>query len=198
MKLRDDERQTLNAAMDRYAEGNDSAFAEIYDLLAPRLLAFFNRQLGDTARAEDMVQQTLLQMHAARRNYVTGSEVLPWAFAIGRNALIDSRRRTRKEVLFTTSADDAAAVDLRVDRVSNPDDLAATREMADLVRSELARMPATHRAAYDLVRAEGLSVAETAEILGTTPNAVKLRVHRVYNALRSVLGIGEPAPETPA
>jgi RNA polymerase sigma-70 factor (ECF subfamily) len=143
-----------------------------------------------------MVQQTLLQMHAARRNYVTGSDVLPWAFAIGRNALIDSRRRTRKEVLFTSAADDAAAVDRGVDRASSPDDLAATREMADLVRSELGRLPAAHRAAYELVRAEGLSVAETAAILGTTPNAVKLRVHRVYNALRGVLGIDAPALET--
>jgi RNA polymerase sigma-70 factor (ECF subfamily) len=197
MKLRDDERRALNAAMDRYAEGDDAAFAEVYDLLAPRLLAFFNRQLGDATRAEDIVQQTLLQMHAARRNYATGSDVMPWAFAIGRRVLIDARRRTRKEVLFHSAEADAAALDLGVDRESVPDGLASTREMAEMVRAELNRLPASQRAAYDLVREEGLSVAQTAEVLGTTPTAVKLRVHRVYEALRRVLGIGREKPVTP-
>jgi RNA polymerase sigma-70 factor (ECF subfamily) len=180
--------------MDRYAEGADAAFGEVYDLLAPRLLAYFHRLLGDRDRAEDVVQQTLLQMHAARRNYVTGSDVLPWAFAIGRHVAIDAHRRTRNETLFPTAEGDAAALDLTVDRASSPDDLAATRQMADLVRAELDRLPAAQRAAYDLVRTEGLSVANAAEILGTTPTAVKLRVHRVYQMLRAVLGGGEPAP----
>jgi RNA polymerase sigma-70 factor (ECF subfamily) len=180
--------------MDRYAEGDNAAFAEVYDLLAPRLLAYFRRLLGDRERAEDVVQQTLLQMHAARRSYVTGSDLLPWAFAIGRHVAIDARRRTRNESLFPTAESNAAAVDLAVDRASSPDDLATTRQMADRVRAELERLPAGQRAAYDLVRSEGLSVADAAEILGTTPTAVKLRVHRVYQMLRAVLGGGEPAP----
>jgi DNA-directed RNA polymerase specialized sigma24 family protein len=119
--------------MDRYADGEDAAFAEVYDLLAPMLLGFFARQSGDSVLAEDLAQQTLLQMHAARRNYATGSDVVPWAFAIGRNVLIDARRRTRKEVLFPTAEDDAAALDLGVDRSSIPDDLAESRQMADRV-----------------------------------------------------------------
>jgi RNA polymerase sigma-70 factor (ECF subfamily) len=144
-----------------------------------------------------MVQQTLLHMHAARRNYVTGSDVVPWAFAIGRNVLVDSRRRGRREVLFATAGADAAAMELAVDRASSPDDIAATRQMAERVRSEFDRLPAAQRAAYDLVRSGGLSVAEAAEVLGTTPTAVKLRVHRVYNALRDVLGgCGEQIPDS--
>ncbi len=189
MRLQDTERSALNAAMDRYADGEDAAFAEVYDLLAPMLLGFFARQTGgDHARAEDLAQQTLLQMHSARRNYATGSDVVPWAFAIGRNVLVDSHRRSRKEVLFQTAEGDAAAVDLAVDRASCPSAIADTREMAALVNAELRRLPEAQRAAYDLVRGEGLSVSETAEVLGTTPTAVKLRVHRVYEALRGVLG----------
>jgi RNA polymerase sigma-70 factor (ECF subfamily) len=191
MKLRDDERRALNVAMDRYSEGDDAAFAEVYDLLAPRLLAYANRQVGDRARAEDVVQQTLLQMHAARRNYATGSDVVPWAFAIARHVLIDAARRSRREVLFPTAEADAAALDLGVDRASAPEGLVAAREMADRVRAELDRLPPAQRDAYDLVRREGLSVAETAEVLGTTPTAVKLRVHRVYELLRRLLGAAE-------
>ncbi len=187
------DRSTLSSAMDRYADGEDAAFVEVYGLLAPRLLGYFTRQLGDRVRAEDLVQQTLLQMHIARSHYATGSDVLPWALAIGRNVLIDGVRRTRKGVLHATAEDDDAAHDGRIDRASCPDDLAATRQMAGRVQERLDRMPEPQRAAYDLVRGEGLSVAKTAERLGTTPTAVKLRVHRVYEALRGVLGAPEAA-----
>jgi len=191
MKLQDTERRELNGAMDRYADGDDGAFAKVYDLLAPRLLGYFVHQTGDRALAEDLTQQTLLQMHAARRNYATGSDVIPWAFAIGRNVLVDAHRRVRREFLFRTSEDDAAAVDREVDRSSKPDDLVISKQMAGLVDAELARLPVAQRAAYDLIRREGLSVAETAEALGTTPTAVKLRVFRVSEALRAVLGSTE-------
>jgi DNA-directed RNA polymerase specialized sigma24 family protein len=80
-------RRALNAAMERYADGDDAAFEEIYDLLTPRLVAFFMRQVEDATRAEELVERTLLQMHAARRHYLRGSDVVPWAYAIGRHVL---------------------------------------------------------------------------------------------------------------
>jgi RNA polymerase sigma-70 factor (ECF subfamily) len=187
MQVSDDAHLALNAAMDRYADGDDAAFGEVYDHLAPRLLSFFIRQVQDRARAEDLVQQTLLQMHAARRNYAQGSNVLPWAFAIARHVLIDTRRRSSREVLFDTAEDNAAALDRNVTRDSSPEDFAVTREMAERVSRELDRLPEGQRTAYDLVRREGLSIVDAAEVLGTTPTAIKLRVHRAYEALRAVL-----------
>lgn len=175
--------------MNRYAEGDESAFGEVYDLLAPRLHAFFVRQSGDLARAEDLVQQTLLQMHAARSSYLRGSDVVPWAFCIGRRLLVDGRRRTKKEVLFATAEDDAAALDHRVERFALPEDVAMTKELAAKAEEELERMPESQREAYVLVRQEGLSVAQAAEVLGTTTTAIKLRAHRAYEALRSALAI---------
>ncbi len=179
--------------MERYADGDEAAFGDVYDLLAPRLYAFFVRQTGDTARAEDLVQQTLLQMHAARLSYVRSSDVIPWAFAIGRRLLIDSRRRTKREVLFATAEDDAAALDAKVERFSVPEGQVMTRELAERAEEELEKMPESHREAYLLVRQEGLSVAQAAEVLGTTATAVKLRAHRAYEALRVVLDPSEPS-----
>ena len=63
-----------SAAMDRYARGEDAAFGELYDLLAPKLLGFLYRQTRDRARAEDLVQQTFLQMHCARETYTTRAQ----------------------------------------------------------------------------------------------------------------------------
>jgi len=184
MKLQDAERAALNSAMDRYADGEEKAFADVYDLLAPRLLGYFARQPGDDALAEDLAQQTLLQMHAARRNYATGSDVVPWAFAIARNVVIDAYRRTRKEFLSRATGDDVEAMDLRIDRSSNPDEVAMTRQTIDLVNDVLCRVPEPLRAAWDMVHREGFSNAETALALGITENAVKLRLFHVREAVR--------------
>jgi RNA polymerase sigma-70 factor (ECF subfamily) len=184
---RDDRRRALTAAMDRHADGDPSAFQEVYDLLSQRLLAFFLRQTRDRGRAEDLVQQTLLQMHCARQSYVRGSDVVPWAFAIGRHLLIDSQRRRKKEVFFDSAEDAAAAIDSRPSRDMIPEEVASTREMAAQVQAHLEQLPEPQRAAYALVREEGLSMAEAAEVLGVTVTAVKLRAHRVYEALRAVL-----------
>ena len=51
----------------------------------------------------------------------------------------------------------------------------------------LARIPETQRAAFELLRVEGLSHEQAARVLGTTVNAVKLRAFRAYSAIRAVL-----------
>ena len=194
MKLDGTERRELNAAMDRYADGDDAAFAKVYDLLAPRLLAHCIRRLGPRAPralAEDIVQQTFLQIHAARHNYGTAEDVLPWAFAIARNLSIDAIRKSRKELLVQEPDDETEAT-VEVERASVPEEEATARETATRIRAVLARVPATQRCAYELVRQDGLSVADTAAVLGISQVAVKLRVFRVYEALRAVVGSDGP------
>ena len=65
---------------------------------------------------------------------------------------------------------------------------AIARETAALVESVLARLPPPQREAFVLLRYEGMSVQEAAEVLGSTPTAVKLRAFRAYEALREALG----------
>ena len=172
--------------MDRYAHGDDTAFAEVYDKLAPRLLGYLLRQTRDHARAEDVVQQTMLRMHRARGRFLPGAEVMPWAFAIARRLLVDSHRRGGREVLAASSDDDRA--DLLVALDAPADELAIAKETAAKIEAELQRLPENQRVAFELIKQEGLSVAEAAQVLGTTVSAVKLRAHRAYEALREVLG----------
>jgi RNA polymerase sigma-70 factor (ECF subfamily) len=188
-------RTPLDQAMDRYARGDDAAFAEVYDLLAPRLYGFLLRQTRAAAKAEDLVQQTFLQIVRARGTFEENAAVLPWAFAIARRLFIDSLRRGKREVL---AADDdeqppsarerAVGAGLAAQAPPRPDEALHARQVADRVRLELSRLPDNQRVAFELIKQEGLSVAEAAQILGTTVSAVKLRAHRAYEALRAVLG----------
>ncbi len=175
----------LDAAMDRYARGEDAAFEEVYDGLAPRLQAFLARYTHDRARAEDVVQQTMLQIHRARGRFIVGSQVVPWAFAIARRLLIDMHRRGGREVLSPTGDDSLTQLLAALDAPA--DDVAIAKEVAARLSDELGRLPENQRVAFELIKQDGLSVAEAAQVLGTTVAAVKLRAHRAYEALRAVL-----------
>jgi RNA polymerase sigma-70 factor (ECF subfamily) len=176
-----------DAAMARYAAGDDAAFAEVYDLLAPRLFGYLVRQTRDHARAEDLVQQTFLHMHRARGSFIAGAGVTPWAFAIARRLMIDGMRRGKREVLANDNEDGPvsggpAATDAAAD------DLVQAQQTATRIRVALTHLPEQQRVAFELVKQEGMSLAEAAQVLGTTVAAVKLRAHRAYEALRAVLG----------
>jgi RNA polymerase sigma-70 factor (ECF subfamily) len=175
----------LDAAMDRYARGEDAAFEELYDGLAPRLQAFLLRYTRDQARAEDVVQQTMLQIHRARGRFTPGAQVVPWAFAIARRLLIDMHRRGGREVLAPTSDDNLTQLMAALDAPA--DDVAIAKEIAGRLSDELARLPENQRVAFELIKQDGLSVAEAAQVLGTTVAAVKLRAHRAYEAMRAEL-----------
>jgi RNA polymerase sigma-70 factor, ECF subfamily len=168
--------------MERYADGDSAAFSALYDELAPRLFRFAAWQLQDHAAAEDVVQQALLQIHCARAQFRRGAAVLPWAYAIARRLMrrvIDVSRRDREDPRANTIQD-----------AEEPAGAAAHDEALHLKRSEatlrrdLLRLPPALREAFELHEVEGLSVAESAEVLGVTRGTVKIRVHRATAALR--------------
>jgi RNA polymerase sigma-70 factor (ECF subfamily) len=134
--------------------------------------------------ADDLLQKTLLQIHRKRATYASGFAVLPWAYAIARRLCIDEFRSRRTDLLWS-------ARELLDDhRLTGglPDDDVASRQLVAQVEAELARMPETQRVAFELLRIEGLSHDEAAQVLGTTVSAVKLRAFRANTALRAVLG----------
>jgi len=182
-----DWKSAANVAMDRYARGDDAAFAELYELLAPKLYSFLLRRTRDRAQAEDLLQQTFLHMHRARRHFCEGAAVLPWAIVIGRRLLIDRIRQEKREPLMKDDPLDApepAAPGAPVDQV------VALRRLTQRLEVELGRLPEASRVAFELIQLDGLSIAEAADVLGTTAAAVKMRAHRAYEALRQTLGPG--------
>ncbi len=168
-------------AMERYACGEDSAFVDLYEELAPRLHRFALRWTHSRSAAEDVVQQTLLQMHAARRRFACGSAVVPWAYAIARRLLIDLGRRGVREELRAGEVRDPG----EPATAPSADEALHRRRVEAEAWRELAVLPTAWREAFELVKFEGLSVAEAAEALGITRGMVKIRTHRATAALRA-------------
>ncbi|HEU4610858.1 MAG TPA: RNA polymerase sigma factor [Kofleriaceae bacterium] len=180
--------------MAQYQDGDANAFRELYALVAPRLLGYLMKMARDKAVADDLLQQTFLKVHRARGAYVRGADPLPWIYSIAHRTFIDEVRKGKRalvrvadeEVPEVPAGIDGESADRRDERV----DPALAREALDA----LAQLPEQQREAVVLTKLDGKSVAEAAEIAGTSVGAMKVRAHRGYEALRKLLGGKRAAP----
>ncbi|MDB4989463.1 MAG: polymerase, sigma-24 subunit, subfamily [Myxococcaceae bacterium] len=173
------------ALMAAYIAGDERAFSALFDALAPRLLAFFQRAVNDRAVAEDLLQITFERVHAARERYRLGSPVRPWLFTIAARVRVDELRRRYR---LPASADES-----ELDRVPASAPLADDPEQLDQrsrdlqVRQALDKLPASQRVVVHLHRFEGMSFGEIGSVLGAQEGAVRLRAFRAYETLRTLL-----------
>jgi RNA polymerase sigma-70 factor, ECF subfamily len=187
-RVSDPSDRALDEAMDRYARGDDAAFDGLYRRGAPRLRGFLLRLCGDRALAEDLIQEAFLRVHRARGSFGAGAPAVPWILAIGRNVFRDHVRRVRARPATTAgsaSEDEHAQPEAAVD--TRGDEALAAQEMLDVVRRTLSELPTLQREAFLLLRFEGLSVSEAAQVVGASVGAVKIRAFRAYEALRAAL-----------
>ena len=169
--------------MARYADGDAAAFAELYDLVAPRLYGYLLRRTRDADAAQDLLQQTLLVVHRARASYSRTAEVMPWVFTIARRLVIDRVRNARRDPLRTDDGDLLALPS----KAEGADDLVDARQLAARLEAALAELPEPQRLVFELVRRRGLTLGEAAALLQITVGAVKLRLHRAHRTLRVAL-----------
>lgn len=189
-------RPPLEQAMDRFAAGDNAALGDVYDLAAPAVLTFLMGLCRDRPLAEDLTQETFLRIHRARGLFHPGAAVLPWAYTIARRLFLDDvRSRKASKVVpvgpLAGTADGEGGDPAWAPQVAttgpSPEDLFADQELSRTLDAALERIPEAQASAFRLLKGEGLSVAEVASIMGTTKGAVKLRAHRAYEALRSLL-----------
>ena len=173
--------QALRALMASYQAGRFEAFDELYALVAPAVRRFLHGRLRDEARAEDVLQETFLQMHRARRSYDPAYPVLPWVMAIARHCWLMELRRAGRRPL---SQLDVADVDPSVRAEAD-----AYAAAADLERA-LGQVPAGQRQAVVAHHVWGFSFQEVGAQLGIAGSAAKLRSSRGMRRLRELLGSG--------
>ncbi len=178
--------------MAKYCDGDPSAFRELYATVAPRLYGYLVKMSRSRAIADDLLQQTFLKIHRARAAYVRGADPLPWIYAIAHRTFIDEvRKGKRAKVNVGETADlPEIAADLRGEPADRRDEPRVDPELLAATLDALAALPEQQREAVVLTKLEGKSVAEAAEIAGTTTGAMKVRAHRGYEALRKLLGRG--------
>jgi RNA polymerase sigma-70 factor (ECF subfamily) len=179
--------------MQRYCDGDAGAFRELYTLVAPRLLGYLLKMARERALADDLLQQTFLKVHRARAAYVRGADPLPWIYAIAHRTFIDETRKHKRAVVRVGEAEELPEVRAGITGESEDrrDEGRGDPELVTAALARLAQLPLQQREAVILTKLDGKTVAEAAEIAGTTVGAMKVRAHRGYEALRKSLGTPE-------
>ncbi|OLC71847.1 MAG: hypothetical protein AUG04_10125 [Deltaproteobacteria bacterium 13_1_20CM_2_69_21] len=167
--------------MSAYVAGDARAFEKLFARLAPRVHAFFRRSFRDEGVADDLLQVTFMKVHRARAQYRPDLKLGPWLFAVAARVRIDELRRRFR--LPEDADEDAIAL---AEAQPQPDPPLDT-DVKDAVRAALDALPQSQRTVIHLHRYEGMTFAEIATVLCSTPGAVKLRAFRGYETLRQRL-----------
>ncbi len=175
------QQETQAAALMVRTQGGDSlAYAELLTVLANLGRRYARGRLGEVPWLEDVVQEALLSIHAARHTYDPRRPFAPWFYAILSSRLIDQLRRERRvrarEVVTGELPEVAVAAGPR-----DETDL-------DLVKAALAALPARQREIVSALKLRGESVKEVSRRLSMSESAVKVAAHRAYRALRRFIG----------
>ncbi|MDT5014386.1 MAG: polymerase sigma-70 factor, subfamily [Mycobacterium sp.] len=169
----------LNPA--KTVEGKEATFNGFYDEHAAALFRYARRLTGDAARAQDVVQETLIRAWQ-HPEVASDSErsARSWLFTVARHMIIDESRtlRFRREV---STPDDADAVERAC-----PDGVNDALDRM-LIGEALARLTSQHRAVIQRSYIQGWTTAQIAADLGIADGTVKSRLHYALRALRHAL-----------
>ncbi len=178
--------------MQRYCDGDDCAFNELYAAVAPKLFGYLSglARSCDRSVVEDLLQQTFMKIHLARAMYVRGADPLPWIYTIAHRSFLDYTRRRRRSPIRFANGDEVLpeiATDVQ-GRIADHQPSTRLDEAAHAALLDaMERLPPVQRLALVTTKLEERTMAQAASILGTTEGALKVRAHRAYTALRHVL-----------
>jgi RNA polymerase sigma-70 factor, ECF subfamily len=165
-------------------DGDIEAFRTIVDRYHDEALRFATHLLGDHAEAEDAVQDTFLRAFRYLGSYKEQDRFRAWLWRIlvnrCRTRAGDRQRRPEPvdaELIAQLADAEALHPDVALDR----------RFLREELAQALASLPAEQREAVVLHFTEGLSYPEMAAITGTGVSALKMRVHRACDRLRTLL-----------
>ena len=170
--------QRLRDLMAAYQDGAYSAFEEIYAALVGPVRGWLSAATRDRVRAEDLAQETFLQLHRARRTYDPAYPVMPWVMAIARHVYLMDRRTASRRPHYVGGEDMpepgvAPAADARLRGAP--------------VRRALKHVKPDQRDALLLHHVGGWSFREIARRFGIREAAAKLRSSRGIARLRDEL-----------
>jgi RNA polymerase sigma-70 factor, ECF subfamily len=171
--------------LNRFCKGQTEAFGALVRRYERELYGYLRRYLGDASLAEDVFQNTFLQVHLKSGQYEAGRPVRPWLYTIATNQAIDALRRNGRHQLLSLDQQREELADGEMSSLvetlesddPGPMETAQERERRKKIRASVDRLPDFLRQVLVLAYYQGLKYREIAEILGIPVGTVKSRLH---------------------
>lgn len=169
------------------SKDDDRAFDELYHRHARRVMGFLMRQLDDSEKAADLVQDAFMRLWSSRERYLSDKCFSTWLFAIAYNLLKNEYRRSgysneyAEHVMNSTTEEQDEDLDVRLD----------DRMFDEALRKELSLLDAESRLLFSLRFEEEMTVPQIAEVMKIPEGTVKSRQHTIIRNLKHKLKIYE-------
>ena len=181
MALISPDEENLARLMSAAIGGNEAAYTEFLRRAAALVRGFARRRLAESAvvSPEDIVQETLLAIHAKRHTWRQHEPILPWVFSITRHKVIDVYRRKGTRVFLDV---DAFADQLPAEDAAEP--ALGERQM----EAALDTLTEGQRKVVRSIAVDGRSITETAAAFNMKEPAVRVAFHRGLAAIAAKFG----------
>ena len=176
------EMQLVRRALAR--EGN--AFRTIMKTHNQRLYRIARGVVRNDAEAEDIVQEAYVRAFAHLDAFRGDSSLATWLSRIVINEALGRLRKRRRTVAMPANSQ-AEIIQFPLNSSDDPERTMAQRQILDLVERATDSLPDIYRTVFVARVIEGLSIEETAELLGVRPETVKTRLHRARALVRKAL-----------
>lgn len=169
--------------IERYRNGQEDLFETLIERYRLELFHFLARFLGNRITAEDIFQESFLQVHLSIDTFDTDRRFKPWLFTIAANKARDHLRREARRPAASLQApigsgdDGSSFVDLLADDIALPYESMADEEIREKVRAAVEQMSDHLREILLLAYFEKFSYNEIAEVLQIPLGTVKSRLH---------------------
>ncbi len=177
---------SLDALLQQVAQGDQPAFSDLYDRIAPRVLGLVRRVLIDHAQSEEVTQEVFLEIwQSASRFEPNKGKAMTWILTMARRRAIDRIRSSQ------AGRDRDTRVGLR-DYEPEYDEVAESVEIrveAEKVDSAMRELSDVQRQVISLAYYGGNSHSEIAQTLGVPIGTVKTRMRDGMIRLRNLMGV---------
>jgi RNA polymerase sigma-70 factor (ECF subfamily) len=175
----------------RVRQGEEPAFAALVRRYERELYGYLRRYLGDATLADDVFQNTFLQLHLKRDQYEVGRPVRPWLYTIATHQAIDAMRRAGRHPTVSLEqqtgeepgGESQKLMGLLEADGQSPIDQVSTDEAREIVRQSVEQLPEFLRQVVNLAYFQGLPYRDVAEVLKIPVGTVKSRLHTALQRL---------------
>ena len=173
--------------------GQTEKFHDLVKRYEQKLYNFSLRMCRNPSDAEDMIQDTFLNVFRYLKNFRYETKFKNWLYKVAASTCIKKRRKSKfapdKELSLDEFLpnDEAEKPDNVPEWAMLPLDKLLNEELSSVINKTILALPKKYRVVIVLRDIEGFSTAETAQILNLSPSNVKVRLHRARLYLRDKL-----------
>jgi len=170
-----------NALMQKVKDGDFDKMSLLYERHYRQLFGYLFKMTKQKEASEDMVQNVFFRMLKYRNSFKGGGEFRTWMYHVARNVLNDHYHNAKR----IPSNTDLHEFEGRMEEGMPADEKIEKEQAVETLMKAMEKLSEDNRELLILCRYQDLKYQEIAQILNTSEAAIKVRVHRAMNELKS-------------